>query len=246
MLISALIAAATWPIMVTKDCLPKADTVLVGLARNEAGKVIYCEIVNKIDSSSLKVSYTASDQVFAEKSFSFSASPFLPSVLQKDFRTGELRQANVSNQSIELSYQPNTNKKIGNAVIPLQNVDIVDAGFDNFIRANWDELQAGKTLSVNFASIAHLKTLPLRVRVQPIEKCLIKQDESLSLTCFFVEIDNSLLRIILGNIKITYDQQRRLHEFNGIVNIEDEKQNNQKAIIRYFYRQDYLNQDIKN
>jgi hypothetical protein len=239
MLISTLIAAATWPIMVTENCDPKVDTTIVGIAKNESGKVLYCEIASKIDSSSLKINYVNAGQVFAEKSLFFSASPFLPSVLQKDSRSGELRQADVLNQNIELSYQPNSRKKMGKAVIPLQNANIVDAGFDNFIRANWENLQAGKTLGVNFASIAHLKTLPLRVSAQPIEKCLIRQHEVSPLTCFFVEIDNSLLRMILGNIKITYDQHRRLYEFNGVVNIEDEKQKNQKAIIRYFYKEDY-------
>jgi hypothetical protein len=246
MLISTLIVAAIWPVVVTKHCEPKTDAAIVGIARNGSGEVIYCEIANKIDSSSLKITYMASGKVFAEKTLSFSANPFLPSVIQKDFRAGEFRQAVVSNQDIKLSYQPNSRKKIEESVIPLQNVDIVDAGFDKFIRAHWDDLQTGKTFAVNFASIAHLKTLPLRVHAQPIEKCLIKQDDVSISTCFFVEIDSSLFRIILGNIKLTYDQQRRLYEFNGVVNIEDGKQNNQNAIIRYFYIDDYLNQNIKN
>ena len=242
MLVSTLIAAVTWPALVLKDCEPKSDTAIVGIAKNESGKVVYCEIATKVDANSLKIDYVASGKTFAEKKLSFLESPFLPSVSQKDSRAGELRQADVSSEEVKLGYQANSNKKINEAIIPLTKVDVIDAGFDNFIRANWDDLQAGQTLSINFASIAHLKTLPLRVRTQPIEKCLAKRDEASALTCFWVEVDNSVLRMILGNIKLTYDQQRRLHEFNGVVNIEDDKQNNLKATIRYFYKEDYLSQ----
>lgn len=239
MLISALLIAAIWPITVTQDCEPRSDTIMIGVAKNEADKVIYCELVSQVDEQSLKVSYLAKGKPFAEKSLHFSGSPFIPSVIQKDFRVGELRQADVSEKNVELHYQANTRKKIDKVIIPLQKVDILDAGFDNFIRKNWDELQSGKTLSVNFASMPHLKTLPLRISVQPLDKCLAKHDENSPMACYFVEIDNALLRMLLGNIKITYDQHHRLYKFDGIVNVQDDDQDNQKAVIQYFYGSDY-------
>lgn len=239
MLISALLVAAIWPIAVTQDCAPGADVIMVGVAKDEAGKPIYCEFVSQTDEKSLKVSYFSKGKLFAEKELDFSINPFIPKVTQKDFRVGELRQASVSEKNIELHYQENTHKKLDKAVIPIQKVDILDAGFDNFIRANWNELETGKTISVNFASMPHLKTLPLRISTQPLDKCSPKQDANAPLVCFFVEVDNALLRMLLGNIKITYDQQHRLHEFNGIVNVQDDDQDNQKATIRYFYGSDY-------
>lgn len=239
MLTSALLAAAIWPIAVTQDCAPSADAIMVGVAKNEAGKIIYCEIVSQVDEQSLKINYFSKDKIFAEKSLHFSTNPFIPTVIQKDFRVGELRQADISEKNVELHYQTSVHKKVEKALIPLQKVDILDAGFDNFIRAHWDDLQTGKTLSVNFASIPHLKILPLRISAQPLDKCATKHDESSAMACYFVEIDNALLRILIGNIKITYDQQHRLHEFNGIVNVQDDDQDNQKAIIHYFYGSDY-------
>lgn len=239
MLISALLVTAIWPIAVTQDCEPGADAIMVGVAKNEAGNVIYCELVSPVDEQSLKVSYLAKGKLFAEKSLHFVASPFIPAVTQKDFRVGELRKADVSDKNVALYYQANTHKKTDKAVIPLQKVDILDAGFDNFIRANWNELQAGKTLSVNFASMPHLKTLPLRISARPLDKCLPKHDENSPMVCYFVEIDNTLLRMLLGNIKITYDQHHRLYEFDGIVNVQNDDQDNQKAIIHYFYGSDY-------
>jgi len=239
MLTSLLLAAAMWPTAVTQNCKPSVDAIIVGVAKNEAGKVLYCEVVNQVDEHSLKINYFAKDELFAEKSLHFSTNPFLPKVIQKDFRVGELRQADVSEKNVELHYQANIHKKNDSAVIPLQKVDILDAGFDNFIRAHWEDLQTGKTLSVNFASITHLKTLPLRISTQPLDKCLGKQKENSVTACYFVEIDNTLLRMLLGNIKLTYDHNRRLYEFNGIVNVQDNDQDNQKAIIHYFYGSDY-------
>lgn len=240
MLISALLTAAIWPVDVTKDCEPNADSIMVGVAKNEEGKLIYCELVSQLSEQSIKVSYLTKGKVFAEKILHFSTGPLTPSVIQKDFRVGEVRQADVSEKNVSLHYQASTHKKTNTAVIPLQKIDILDAGFDNFIRGNWEQLQAGKTLSVNFASMLHLKTLPLRISIQPLDKCLSKPDENATLKCFIIEVDNSLLRMLLGNIKITYDKQRRLHEFNGVVNIQDDNQGDQKAIIRYFYSSDYL------
>ena len=115
----------------------------------------------------------------------------------------------------------------------------MDAGFDNFVRLHWEELSAGKTLSVNFASIAHQKVLPLRVSLQPEDKCAEKSPSPAQASCFVVEVDNMFLRLLLGNIKLTYDSQHRLQRFDGTVNINNDDEDSQSAVIDYFYASDY-------
>jgi hypothetical protein len=239
MLSSLLLTAALWPSSVMHDCKPLDNSIMVGIAQTSSGTHLYCELVSQPTATSLEVSYVLQDKVIAEKKINYKSNAATPSIAQKDFRFGEIRQADVSDQHVELHYQASGQKKMGNAIISMQKVDVIDAGFDHFVRAHWEELQSGKTLSVNFASMAHLKTLPLRISAQPLEKCANKSEKNTSLFCFFVEIDNAILRILLGNIKLTYDQQHRLHEFNGIVNILGEDQENQKAVIHYFYSNDY-------
>lgn len=239
MLSSLLLSAAIWPSSVTQDCKPLDNSIMVGVAQTSSGAHVYCELVSQPATNSLEISYVFHDKPIAEKKINYQSNPAMPSIAQKDFRFGEIRQAALTNENVELHYQSSTQKKMGGAIIPIQKVDVIDAGFDNFVRDHWEELQSGKTLSVNFASMAHLKTLPLRISAQPLEKCINKAEKNASLFCFFVEIDNAILRMLLGNIKLTYDQQHRLHEFNGIVNILGEDQENQKAVIRYFYSSDY-------
>ena len=240
MLASLLLAAAVWPLNVTQYCQPTEKTIMTGVAQSLSGAFLYCEQVEQLSEHSLVVHYIREGKVFAEKKLNYSGNPETPSVQQKDFRFGELRQADLVDQTIELQYQPNLRKKNTQISIPKAEVDVIDAGFDIFVRNHWNDLQAGKTLSVNFASMPHMKVLPLRISAQVPTKCTVKTESSAESFCFLVEIDNSLLRLLLGNIKLTYDQQHRLVKFNGVVNIEDEKESTQTAQINYYYQMDYV------
>lgn len=245
MLASILLTAAIWPSSVTEHCVPLNTTLMVGVAKASNGSFLYCELVDQPNQQELNIVYVKNKKVFASKKLNYTSNPKTPSVLQKDFRFGEIRQADTTEKEITLHYQANSNKKNVSANIGRKDVDVVDAGFDNFIRIHWDELQSGNTFSINFASMAHLKALPLRISSQPLEKCARNADKTTSAHyCFYVEIDNAFLRMLLGNIKLIYDQQHRLEEFNGVVNILSEKESNQTAKIRYYYRQDYLEKQI--
>lgn len=239
MLSSILLTAAIWSHPVTEYCLPSDKTQMVGIAKAPNGNFLYCELVEQTSSQELKIQYVKDRKIFASKEIKYIVDKTLPSVLQKDVRFGEIRQAEATKEKITLHYQANSAKKNLSASIASDDVDVIDAGFDNFIRIHWKELQSGKTLSINFASMAHLKALPLRVSSQPLEKCgADKKKVHSAKHCFYVEIDNAFLRMLFGNIKLIYDEKQRLEEFNGVVNILSEKGTNQTAKIHYYYRQD--------
>jgi len=239
-----LLTAAIWPNSVAEYCTPFDKTLMVGVAKASNGNFLYCELIDQPSQHVLKIDYVKDKKIFASKKFNYTSDATRPSVLQKDFRFGEIRQADVIEQKIELHYQANSDKKNSRATLAYKDVDVIDAGFDNFVRAHWDELQSGKTLSISFASMAHVKALPLRVSSQPVSKCDKDINKTTATYCFYVEIDNAFLRMLLGNIKLIYDQQHRLEEFNGVVNILSEKEANQTATIHYYYRQDYLEKQI--
>jgi hypothetical protein len=232
-----LLTAAIWPSAVTEYCSPFDKTLMVGVAKSTNGNFLYCELVDQTSQHELKIDYVKDKKVFASKELKYATDTTMPSVLQKDFRFGEVRKAEVTEEKIKLHYQASRDENNSSAAIARKDVDVVDAGFDNFVRIHWDELQSGKILSINFASMAHLKTLPLRISSQPLEKCGRDVNKTPSTHyCFYVEIDNAFLRMLLGNIKLVYDHQRRLEEFNGVVNILSEKESNQTATIHYYYR----------
>lgn len=240
MLTSLLLAATLWPSSVTQHCQPLEQTIIVGIAQSQSGQFLYCEQIEKPSEHALIVNYVYDGKTFAEKKINYSGNPATPLIHQKDFRSGEVRQAEINQQTIELHYQENSHKKSEQTLIPLTNVDVIDAGFDYFVRQHWNELQTGKVLPVNFASMPHLKVLPLRLSAQPLTKCEAKTEQDNKHFCFLVEIDNALLRLLLGNIKLTYDPQHRLTNFKGVVNIEDDKASTQIAKISYYYKTDYV------
>jgi hypothetical protein len=233
-----LLTAAIWPSAVTEYCSPLDKTLMVGVAKSTNGDFLYCELVDKTSQYELRIDYVKDKKVFASKELKYTTDTTMPAVLQKDFRFGEIRQAEIAEEKITLYYQASSDKRNSSASIARKDVDVIDAGFDNYVRNHWEELQSGKTLAINFASMAHLKALPLRISSQPLEKCDKKLSATTITYCFYVEIDNVFLRMLLGNIKLIYDHQRRLEEFNGVVNILSEKKSDQVANIHYYYRQD--------
>ncbi len=240
-----LLTAAIWPSAVTEYCAPFDKTIMVGVAKSTNGNFLYCEFVDKARQHELRVAYVKDKNIFASKELKYTADTTTPSVLQRDFRFGEVREAKLTEEEIKLYYQVSSDKNISSTTIARKDVDVIDAGFDNFVRIHWEELQAGNTLSISFASMAHLKALPLRISTQPLGKCGRNVSNTQSTKyCFYVEIDHTFLRMLLGNIKLVYDSQRRLEEFNGVVNILSEQNSNQTAKIHYYYRQDYLEKPI--
>jgi hypothetical protein len=243
MLASLALTAVLWPSAVTQECAPNSDSFMIGVARDSNGNFLYCEIVTRPKDQHLRVDYTRQHQPFATKELTYGQNPKMPEVSQQDTRSGEVREARLVDNQVVLKYQPNRHKKPGEAHIALAKADVVDAGFDNYVRLHWDELTSGAIVPVNFASIAHLKVLPLRIRNQPLSACDTRVKEGF---CFQVEIDNALLRLVLGNIKLLYDTQHRLQKFDGVVNLNNDNEGNQKAVIHYYYRQDYLEKPVRD
>ncbi len=238
MLASLIMVAAFWPPYIMQLCSPDEKTNILGIAQSPSGEFLYCENIDISSEQNLNISYMKDGKRFAVKKITGTSNHTMPSIEQVDLRSGETRVAALDHQMLSMQYQASRKEKMQSTQIALSDVDVVDAGFDYFIRDHWNALQAGQVLSVNFASIAHQKVLPLRVRELEAQKCAEKNESTQPPYCYFVEIDNALLRLVLGNIKLGYDEQRRLINFNGVVNIEDEKGSTQTAHIRYYYKAD--------
>ena len=248
MITSIALAAALWPAQVDQYCPPPNGTLIVGVAHNLQKEFLYCEWFSKKDEQKFRVDYVHGSSTFAVKDLDFSVSSLIPKITQLDSRTGELREASINNQQVTLQYRENKNKNTDITTLPVSKVDVLDAGFNDFVRAHWDKLLAGNALSVNFGSIAHQKTLPLLISAKPAATCenAINRESQKAPFCFIVEIDNMILRLLIGNIKLVYDQQHRLQEFNGTVNIQNNEQKSQHAVIHYYYSIDYFSApDVK-
>lgn len=236
MITSLALTAALWPANLVDTCNPDDTIIMMGVARNTAGKFLYCEMVSQPSQNRLRIEYKRNNEVFALKELRYNDNPLMPDVMQHDYRSGEIREAKRVGNELILTYQQNQYKKKNNAAIPTEKVDVVDAGFDHFIRKNWGKLVSGNNVPIHFASIAHLDALSLRIHPQPLTSCSSRLSAGF---CFQVEINNAFLRMLLGNLKLTYDTEQRLQRFDGVVNVNDDKEKTQTAVINYYYKSDY-------
>lgn len=108
---------------------------------------------------------------------------------------------------------------------------VIDAGFDEFVRAHWDELVAGgkKYFQFPFAS----RSTMVELRIGPLT-CTYDSDTD---QCFRLEMSNWLFRMLAAPIELGYDaESRRLTRYRGLSNIGDGNGNGLEVDIQYRYQ----------
>lgn len=215
----------------------------VGSAQNAAGQLLYCEF-HKGERGGEKntvIYRLPTGDVIAEKSIIWDTSRTMPDIDQQDLRTGERIQA-FRGDSWTLSYRETRNSKLEQVNLALTDIDVVDAGFDQKVRNHWDDLVAGERLRVMFAAPALQRSVPLRITRRDPRHCAHASTQDW--ICFWAEADNALVRLFVDPLRLSYDQQRRLRVFSGVVNIRNEEGKKQSAIIHYRYAED-MNSEAK-
>ncbi|MCL6416036.1 hypothetical protein MIB92_10260 [Aestuariirhabdus sp. Z084] len=237
-----------------------SEVSIIGLATNpDNGEIRYCEhhyIENNssfgeppelttsqashTESSTthkVRIEYRGIDHnLFAVKQLNYLDNDFArPEVYQQDLRQGEVRQAQwVDPKRLLLSYRANRNETQEELVLNEQNVSVIDAGFDHFVRAHWQQLIDSESLPLGFASPVHQRNLSLRVRLLAMEECTVPKHPKAQY-CFWVEADSAWLRWLLEPLVLQYDQQKRLVRYRGIVNLVDHEGAAINANIDYRY-----------
>lgn len=230
-----LILAALSLNVVAAPCLPEnfEGIEVVGVARDPDGTLLYCEWHKPQSETQTLVEYhDAEGKVFASKELLFGDDRSLPQVKQMDKRSGERFEVEKSEDSWNLYYQKHQQSRMEQTQVLQQEVDVIDAGFDHKIRASWNALTADEKLRINFAAPALQRVVPLRVTRRTDDKCAFMQSEW---QCIWVEADNRLVRFFVDPLQLTYDDERRLRVFSGVVNIRDPAGDKQAAVIQYFY-----------
>lgn len=94
---------------------------------------------------------------------------------------------------------------------------VADAGFDTFIRGNWQALVAGKTLPLSFAIPARLKSLDFKLR--KVEGRAVAGQPA---HVFRLSL-GGWLGLVAPSIDVAYGQQsQRLLRFEGLSNLRDD------------------------
>ena len=199
--------------MTVPEDLRERQPDIVGEAVDpKTGKTLYLEQYYCTDDA-LKCSVLylrPNEELIASKQLDYEPSLKAPALQFRDFRTDR-----------QLSISP-----------PDEDV-VVDAGFDNFIRLQWQDLTAGEEVIFPLRLVSREK--PLTMRASREEKnCADGQ------LCLEVRLDSWLLGALVDPIELVYDRgSQRLRRFQGISNLKNDEGRLQKVEIRYRYADEH-------
>lgn len=177
----------------------------------------------------------AEQQLIADKILRYEGSPTAPSVLSRNYYSREV----ISIESAPLSITMSTRNMAESdpeavetvVVKPKPNMAVViDAGFDNYVKSNWDKLVNSESLKFQFPIASREILVELKIN---LKDCSYKTKTD---TCFRLEIDNWFLRLLSDPIELGYDTSlRRLSRYRGLSNIGDGAGEGLVVDLRYRY-----------
>jgi len=202
----------------------------------ESDELLYREThcVSEDDLAREVIYQDAGGKLIAYKKLDYSSGATTPSFVQKNYYSGELVEVALDEGVVSMAV---TDSSSGEALKsseenPGQKLPLViDAGFDVFVRQNWDSLVAGESLRFQFPLSDRASLIELRI--QPLGCSYPTQSDQ----CFRLDVANWLLRMLVKPIELGYDSdQRQLTRFRGLSNIGDENGNGLVVDIKYDYQ----------
>lgn len=173
----------------------------------------------------------ADNRLLAHKLLNYQTGPATPSYRQNNLYAGESIAVEVRQDIVAMTVTDGAGmSKTVNASIDANLPLVVDAGFDAFVRDNWEELVSGQSKRFQFPFAGRESLVNLRIRPA---QCSYEAGTN---QCFLLELDNWALRLVVDPIELGYDEgSRRLVRYRGLSNIGDGKGEGQVVDIRYRY-----------
>ncbi len=175
-----------------------------------------------------EVRYTEGEQQepFATKTLSYELSQLRPSFDFRQPRFDEVMKVeNVEDQRLIIDWQTNEGGT-ENYRVPIEGLMVVDAGFDNLVRLNWQTLLAGD--SVEFRFLAPTRGEAYDFVLEPAEDGRIQAPH-----VFRIRPTGFVLGFLVEPILLGYDDQGALTNYLGLTNVRKDSENNFTAHVRY-------------
>ncbi|TGL86835.1 hypothetical protein EHQ68_16230 [Leptospira congkakensis] len=190
------------------------------------GKHIYSDIQYK----------DAEGKVFGTKHIEFDKNAEVPSFKTEDFRDGYIEGADVKGKSVRLFSKRKKEDPLSERTYIPKTPAVMDGGFDYFVRNNWEPLTKGERLSFHFLTPIQLDDY--KFAAEKIRDGEWKGRPALYLR---LEIDNFILKQVVKPFLLVYDvRTRRILQFEGLSNINDENGKSLKVKIVYDYPKEVL------
>ena len=208
-------------------------TYVVGNAYElDGSNLLYTETHCKINNRASEVFYQSGDgKLIAHKALDYQSGSYTPSFVQHNLQSKEKVKVSFDEQSVFMSMtgpddseQEDKHSVTDTARKPV----VIDAGFDQFVRRNWDSLVSGKSMEFQFP-LASRSTM-ISLQISP-SSCRYETETD---QCFTLEAASWMFRLLSSPIELGYDEKLvRLTRFRGLSNINDENGNGLIVDIKY-------------
>jgi hypothetical protein len=188
--------------------------------------------------------YDADNQLFAEKNNRYrsqfnnpdsnnadsnnadSDNPATPDFMLTDDRYGYSESMEQDGKRWRVEYKEP--KESGNKILSKPDyTPVIDAGFDEFVRAHWNDLMKGDTVNFSFAVPSRLEWIDFRLIP------LAQEDGTLLVE---MRLKSRWIAWLLDPVFLSYDiKSKRLLTYRGLTNIRTIDGDGIKAEIRYEY-----------
>ena len=211
------------------------DQVFTGYARDlESKRLLY------VESHFVRAAGTVGEQRvvlyrcpngtdgFARKELEYGAGREEPQFTLVDARSGYTEGLRRTAQGLEVFQRATTDAPVRRAKVPANVAIVSDAGFDEFVRKHWAELEAGRTVRFPFLVPSRLDFLTFKVKKH--------HEESIEgATASVIRLNLSgVLGWFLPYIEVSYRKSDRvLMRYKGLTNVRDTEGSNLVAQIDF-------------
>lgn len=166
-----------------------------------------------------------SGNVFATMKTDFSKSPFLPQIQFEDKRLQIKEELIWENDNKTIKLRRAADGKTEQKIFPLKEGMVAGQGFDNFIMANYEDLQK-KPLPLKFGVLTSVDFFSFKGHRK--EKNPNGYDK------FGIQLSNALLRLFADELLVEYDPKtKQIMSYKGLSNIMTPEKKSQNVFIKY-------------
>jgi len=203
---------------------------VIGNVFDTQGNLIYIEKLDHIANDSggkLTTNYHLPDKTeIAYKVVNYDCRPTSPEFELLDLINGKSEGAKWNENQL-LTFR---NGEINPLSIP-SGPTIFDAGFDNFVKLNWEVLLQDQSIIASYLSVRNERFIELKLQKSKVPDSL-KNEPIENLVFFKIESSNPFLKLITASLYIGYDKHSRfLKYYSGPSNLPIMK--NKQVIIKY-------------
>lgn len=183
-----------------------------------------------------RVEYRTPDgTVIAEKTVDYSVDTSAPAISQTDFRNDAVIRTSHSGSDVALEFRAHDSDNLQRTTVRRRDGLIIDAGFDPFVRDNWDRLANGRRITTDFLVPARMDTVRIGISKTDDSDC---DADAQQIHCFVIR-PAGLLRVagwFVDPILIAYaPDTQRLLMFHGLSNLRDDAGETRNVLIQYEY-----------